>query len=278
MYLGLCEKTITELKQKLEDKKDLEKVCAAEDEITSLMNQLSVRPKTSHFSGPSPPHSGIPHSPGKLRADGTPWTHHDASGAFFDRLVVEHGDSKDYLGKMRPESHLVPPKHYEAMNFRELLLGMAHVHQHLIQNGRPTHGYELHTMFILRKSVSFLYSNLASVLYEKYVTDKVLSGEFLDYPSSCSDAAREFFCDTYRRQESSSPTGGKNHQKPWSGYPYPYCYFYNEGAGCHKKACTLRHECGFCHVSDHRSKECSKSSWKKSHPPSVPSRGTHETS
>lgn len=124
--------------------------------------------------------------------------------------------------------------------------------------------YELHTLFILQKSVSFLYTNSASVLYEKSITDKVLSGEFLDYPSSCSDLALEYFCDMYRKHESLSPGNGKNQQKPWSGYPYPYCYFYNEGTGCHKKSCSLRHECRFCHVADHRSKDCTKSTWKKS--------------
>lgn len=264
MYLGLCEKTICELKQKLEEKNDLEKVQAAEDEISNLMAQLSVRPKSRSVSGPNANlHHNMQRSPSQSHTGpgdgGTQWGNQDGNGALFIRSVVEQGDSKDYLGKLRPEVHLVPPKHYEAMNFRELMLGMAHVHHHLVQNGCPTHGYELHTMFILRKSVSFLYTNSASVLYEKYVTDKVVSGEFLDYPSSCSDAALEFFCDTYRRQECTSSGNGRSQQKPWSGYPYRYCYFYNEGAGCHKKSCQLKHECGFCHLADHRSKDCAKS-------------------
>lgn len=288
VYLGLCEKTISELKEKLEEKKELEKVQAAEDEISGLMAQLSMNSRPVNSSGdyssgfrPSVYQSGMPKSPNTSHAavgDVNPhWSNHDLAGPLFSRAVVERGDSKEYLGKMRPESHLVPPKPYESMNFRELLLGMSGVHQHLVQNGRPTHGYEMHTLFILRKSVSYLYTNAASVLYEKYVTDKVLSGEFLDYPSSCIDAALEFFCDTYRKQESSSPANASNQKKPWSGYPYPYCYFFNEGAGCHKKSCSLRHECGYCHVTDHRSKECSKSAWKKS-PTSPPlTRGSSDS-
>lgn len=235
MYLGLCEKTISELSQKLEEKNDREKVRTAEEKITSLMAQQSVRPKTRHQSGVQAGQPGMSRSPSlspppAFGEAGTQWGSQDLGGAIFTRSIVEHGDTKDYLGKLRPEAHLVPPKQYDQMNFRELILGMAGVHQHLVQQGRPTQGYELHTLFILRKSVSFLYTNSASVLYEKYVTDKVLSGEFIDYPSSCIDAALEFFCHTYRKQESISPTTARTQQKPWSGYLYPYCYFYNEGA------------------------------------------------
>lgn len=162
---------------------------------------------------------------------------------------------------------LVPVKSYELMNYRELVLGMAGVHAHLLQCGRPVYGYEQHCLFVKRKSASFLYSNLASTLYDRYVTDKVLSGEFCDYPSSCSDAALEYFCDTYRRENQVAYSGQNANasmsSKPWSGYPYPYCFFFNECNGCLKKSCALNHECGYCHTPDHRSKECSKSQWKK---------------
>lgn len=73
-----------------------------------------------------------------------------------------------------------------------------------------------------------------------YVTDKVIAGEFNDFPSSCSDVSLEeaYFCDSHRRESgaNSSKAG-----KPWSGFPYPFCVFYNEGAGCHKKVCNLKH-------------------------------------
>lgn len=72
------------------------------------------------------------------------------------------------------------------MNYRELVLGMAGVHAHLLQNGRPVYGYEQHCLFKKRKSAPFLYSNLASSSYDRYVTDKVISGEFWDFPSSWS--------------------------------------------------------------------------------------------
>lgn len=120
-YLGLCEKTISELKQKLEEKNDLEKVRAAEDKISSLMAQLSVKPKTRQNSGAQPSHIAIPRSPGHsppmLGESGSQWDNQDLGAAIFTRSVVEQGDSKEYLGKLRPESHLVPSKHYEAMNF-----------------------------------------------------------------------------------------------------------------------------------------------------------------
>lgn len=58
-YLGLCEKTISELKQQLEQKNDLEKVRAAEDQISILMAQLQVNPRQvnlpgAHSQGPQP--------------------------------------------------------------------------------------------------------------------------------------------------------------------------------------------------------------------------------
>lgn len=92
----------------------------------------------------------------------------------------------------------------------------------------------------------------------------MLSGEYLDYPSSCPDASLEFFCDSYRRENSQKTPGVSNKSsiKPWSGYPFPFCYFYNEAQGCYKKQCSLRHECRYCQVGDHKSKECLKTLWK----------------
>lgn len=63
---------------------------------------------------------------------------------------------------------------------------------------RSVVGYEANCHFVRRKSVSFLYSNLACVLFDRYVTDRVINGEFLDYPLACADASLEFFSDTYR--------------------------------------------------------------------------------
>lgn len=184
------------------------------------------------------------------------------------RTVVEASDSKEYLCKLRAESQLTPQKSYESMNYRDLVLGMAGVHNHLLLHGRPVDGYESHCLFVKRKSASFLYTNQASILYDRYVTDKILAGEFKDFPSSCSDACLEYFCDSYRRESHqfhispSSPNGAKG-AKPWSGFPYPFCWFFNEGTGCHKKVCHLKHECPYCHSSEHGSKDCAQSTWKK---------------
>lgn len=96
------------------------------------------------------------------------------------------------------------------------------------------------------------------------MTDRVISGEFSDYPSSCSDASLEFFCDTYRRENPTVPVSNqKSSHKPWSGYPYPYWFFFNECNACVKRSCSLKHECGYCHTPDHQSKDCSKNQWKK---------------
>lgn len=140
--------------------------------------------------------------------------------------------------------------------------GMDGVHAHLLANNRCVSGYEAHALFVKRKSVTFFYSNMASILYDRY-----FSGEYLDYPSLCPDASLEFFCDSYRRDVVQKSPGRSNYgssTKPWSGYPFPFCYFYNEGQGCYKKKCTLCHKCGYCQVGDHKSKECSKSLWKGS--------------
>lgn len=146
------------------------------------------------------------------------------------------------------------------MNYRDLVLGMASVHNHLLMNGRPVDGYEAHCLFVKRKSASFLYTNQASILYDWVVTDKVLSGEFKDFPSSCADASLEYFCDSYRRESPSTHSPPSNQGvskglKPWSRFPYPFCFFYNEGKGCYKKTCNLKHECPYCHstltVLDH---------------------------
>lgn len=163
------------------------------------------------------------------------------------------------------------------MNYRDLVLGMAGVHSHLLLHGRPVDGYLAHCLFVKRKSASFLYTNQASILYDRYVTDKVIAGEFKDFPSSCSDASLEYFFDSYRRepyQVHSSPLtpAGSKGGKPWSGFPYPFCFFHNEGAGCHKQVCNLKHECPYCHSTEHPSKECSQSLWKKSRPEPHPTK------
>lgn len=82
----------------------------------------------------------------------------------------------------------------------DLVLGMAGVHSFLKQCNRPTAGYETHCMFIKRKAASFLYTNTANVLYDRFVTDKVISGEYHDYPSACAEGSLEYFCDSYRRE------------------------------------------------------------------------------
>lgn len=282
-YMELCERTIADLTKQLESVTKSRKVEKAENRIAALMAKLKIDPLTS--SGENHIGAGAPdknRTPSRGRGDPCKgdYYHGDSSSPSPPpgfKNVVEPNDTKEYLGRLRPEAHLVPVKIYEAMNYRELVLGMAGVHSHLLQNGRPVYGYEQHCLFIKRKSATFLYSNLASTLYDRYVTDKVLSGEFWDYPSSCSDAALEFFCDSYRREsQSMSPNGGsgnKSTSKPWSGYPYPYCYFFNECSACIKKSCSLKHECGYCHTPDHRSRDCTKSLWKK--PPVAENSSTH---
>lgn len=230
-YMAFCEKVISELQEKVEASEEESKILSAERKITELMSQLHVSDSTRsrHLSRrDSRGGSGV------LLPDSTP----DHPSHFFDgpfRTIVEPTDFKEYLCKLRVESHLTPKKSFESMNYRDLVLGMAGVHNHLLINGRPVDGYETHCLFVKRKSASFLYTNQASILYDRFVTDKILAGEFKDFPSSCSDASLEYFCDSYRResfQVHSSPSqqSGNKGGKPWSGFPYPFCYFYNEGA------------------------------------------------
>lgn len=266
-YLGFCEKIISELNAKVEESKENSKVLTAEATIIDLMSQLHI---TDSGAGHSP-------SPGDSRRSGADLSRHFSMDAMSThrpsvlRQVVEVDDCKEYKSKLRPESHLIPAKTYEQMNYRDLVLGMAGVRSHLVHNNRPVIGYDSHCLFIKRKSATFLYSNIASILYDRFVSDRVLSGEYIDFPSSCSDAALEFYCDSYRRDGMASHGGGggqpghgqRSGGKPWSGYPYPYCYFWNEMPQCAKKNCTLKHECGFCQTIEHKSKDCVKSSWKK---------------
>lgn len=221
-YLSLCEDVIANLTKKLNKANEREKVARAEDQISGLMAQLdigggsqrrrssplpasaskqdipsspAVRPTPSRGSNVPPTFvtSGVPDEP---ILSMNPLLGH----GHFSRPIVDEHDSKEYLSKLRIENHLVPVKSYELVNYRELMLGMDGVHSHLINNGRSVIGYEAHCHFIRRKSVSFLYSNLACVLYDRYVTDRIVNGELLDYPSACADASLEFFSDSYRRE------------------------------------------------------------------------------
>lgn len=279
-YLPFCEKIINDLQEKVTKMSEDKRVSDAEKKITGLMSQLnlgaskprrkSCLPATGHqvpATGLTSPRYGLSgHSLHDISVSpGVSKTQLHSSHMGFPRAPVEPGDTKDYIGKLRPENHLVPLKTYDNMNYRELVLGMDGVHAHLIANNCCVSGYEAHAHFVKRKSVSFLYSNSASVLYDRYVTDRVISGEYLDYPSSCPDASLEYFCDSYRRENTQKNAGNGNYKsgtKPWSGYPFPFCYFHNEGQGCYKKQCNLRHECGYCQMGDHKSKDCSKSQWK----------------
>lgn len=257
-YLDYCEKTIELLQAKLRTAEDSEKVIKAESTITNLLSQLQIGSGTKLKRRVS----SLDHSMHGGRAPAAS----ASSDPFIPSClkVVEETDTRDYLSKLRPEHHIIPKKQFDSMNYRELVLGMSCVHSHLVQNGRPTRGYESHCLFIQRKACSFLYTNSANNLYDRYVTDRVMSGELDDYPSTCADAAMEF-CDSYRRENSQihsekSPMG-KQGNKPWSGYPYPFCYFWNEH-NCCKRNCNLKHECGFCRTPDHKSRDCTKSSWK----------------
>lgn len=273
-YLGFCEKIISELTAKVESTKANDKVTSAENTIVDLMAELHISDSKHHASGkgvrrPSGSVFGGDLTTNPIRSPGhdLSFTHHPP----FLCQVIEESDGKEYISKLRPESHLVPSKTYEQMNYRDLVLGMAGVRSHLVFNYRLVMGYDSHCLFVKRKSTTFLYTNMASILYDRFVTDRVISGEYADFPSSCSDASLEFYCDSCRRengahsvgggQPSQSPGTGK---KPWSGYPYPYCFFGNEMQMCSKRNCGLKHECGYCHVSEHKSKDCQHSTWKKS--------------
>lgn len=194
------------------------------------------------------------------------------------RNVCEPTDSKEYISMLHPENHLPIVKSYETMTYRDLVLGMAGIHSHLVHAGRPTAGFDAHCLFIKRKAASFLYTNLANILYNRFVTNKVISGEYVDFPSSCGDAMLEFYCDSYRVEHgvNNSHNSGKSPAKPWSGYPYPFCFFWNERSTCCKRNCSLRHECGYCHTSEHKSQNCSKSNWQKSKGDGLDQRGKEE--
>lgn len=183
-YLGFCEKIITELTQKLEDSEEETKVREAEPKIGDLMSQLKLNESIRERKCSR--RESRENDTGFLPDSGPDPSCHGFTGSF--RTVVEPTDSKDYLCKLRAESHLTPKKSYESMNYRDLVLGMAGVHFHLLMNGYPVDGYEAHCLFVKRKSASFLYTNQASILYDRFVTDKVIAGEFKDFPSSCSSS------------------------------------------------------------------------------------------
>lgn len=105
------------------------------------------------------------------------------------KYVVEATDSKEYLSRLYPGAHLPSVSSYEKMNYRDLVLGMVGVHSHLVYWGQPTRGYEAHCEFVKRKATSFLYTNMANVLYDRMVTENVIAGVYEDYPSSCGDAS-----------------------------------------------------------------------------------------
>lgn len=151
------------------------------------------------------------------------------------------------------------------MNYRDSVLGMCGVYNHLLAHGRPVAGYVVHCTFVKRKALSFLYGNMANIMYNRFVTEGVITGEYVDFPSSCTDATLEYYCDSYRVEHAGVSASHSNTRlgKPWLGYPYPYCYYWNEMLTCCKRNCSLRHEYGYCHVGDHKSQNCSKSTWKK---------------
>lgn len=175
-YMDLCERTISDLSKQVEAMSNTQKVEKAESVIANLMSKLKLGPVDSSGDGagdgPRDKAAARDKSMGTpSRGRGDLWNGDMQRGAspnigFSSGLknVVEPDDNKEYLRKLRPESHLVPIKNHESMNYRELVLGMVGVHAHLLQHGRPVYGYEQHCLFVKRKSVSFLYSNLAGDL------------------------------------------------------------------------------------------------------------------
>lgn len=227
-----CEQVIEDLCNRAEKASRMERVNRAEGQISGLMSKLSIGSSSplhrqGRKSSPLPQVTGT--QPSQSLDHRVTFGLNSSYRGQCLRPIVEESDSKDFIAKLPPEAHLILVKSYESMNYRELILGMDGVHFHLLNHGKPMSGYELHCNFVKRKSVNFLYSNLASVLYDKYVIDRVVSGEYIDY-SSCPDACLEFFCESYRResQKATVGIGNKGGQKPWSGYPYPYCFFHNE--------------------------------------------------
>lgn len=185
-YLPFCGKIIQDLNEKVEQMSSHARISEAEDKITELMQKLhlgssrqrrrSCPPMGGHqlsaMGGQQVPATTLRSSrPGSQMVVGSQQPYDvsasrqgNGTQAFelgFPRNVVEPGDTKEYIGKLRPENHLVPQKTYENMNFRELVLGMDGVHSHLISNNRCVSGYEAHSHFVKRKSVNFLYSNIA---------------------------------------------------------------------------------------------------------------------
>lgn len=279
-YLDFCEKAIEDLNDKLKVSEEELKLREAEEKISGLIAKLHIPSVDAKMAAPpgeraSPP--AVVHRPSALSpppgSDGvsaglpSPLPVLSSLGGPSPpcHYVVESTDSKEYLSRLHPEAHLPTITSYESMNYRDLVLGMSGVHAHLVYWGRPTRGYESHCTFVKRKAASFLYTNMANVLYDRMVTEKVISGEYDDFPSSCGDASLQFYCDSYRNERvvgTPSP-GQKPGRKPWSGYPYPFCYFWNEMSSCCKRNCSLKHECGFCHTAEHKSQSCAKSTWKK---------------
>lgn len=138
-YMAFCEKVIGELSHKVEASEEESKVLAAENKICELMSQLHMS-ESSRERKLSRRDSRA--GSGLLLPDVSPDPH-----SHLFRTVVVPTDSKDYLSKLRAEAHLTPLKNYEAMNYRDLVLGMAGVHNHLLFHGHPVDGYEAHCLF-----------------------------------------------------------------------------------------------------------------------------------
>lgn len=94
----------------------------AENTIASLMSKLKLGPSDITRDKPAAPHDRSDGTPSRGRGD--PWngdmyrgtTSPNAGPSPGLKNVVEPDDSKEYLGWLRPEAHLVPIKNYEVMN------------------------------------------------------------------------------------------------------------------------------------------------------------------
>ena len=197
-----------------------------------------------------------------------------ASRSAFQPAIQRSREEREMLSKLRAISHLPEVKAVEKITYRDYISAMIKVAQLVCELGIDATNYIAHMSFISGKAALNLYATDAMIKYEAAVTDRVISGQYIDWVAADPECvALHLGADaTYAVRQ-----GGGRWSRPGSGFsgsgradfsewPKDICWLFNN-TSCYFPKCRKSHICCKCRKSGHPMKEC-KSSGDDSAPPS----------
>ena len=269
LYAAYLAEKIEEEESRLKQLQEKCRVTSMEEQLASLRLQTSALDKKTlsarGHDGDSDSDTGVASqllSAVNRGTDGSSHAHRPASARPSPFSPQRPKEEKEVLSKLQALAHL-PDKAIEKITYRDFICAMTKVLKTLTELCIDPCQYAAHMCFITSKAALNLYATDALIKYEAGVTERVISGQYLDWVAADPECvALHLGADaTYAVRQGGSRWGrqaqpaGFSQGRDFSDWPKEVCWLFNN-TSCYFPRCKKAHICYKCKKTGHTMRDC----------------------